>query len=161
MAERTVGEIVRGRPVYVVQEADSVLDAARYMTEYKVKAVPVLAQDHLVGIFSERDLMTRVVAPGLGPASTKVGEVMTPIQSPEAATLDIHTTSADALATMKRLDAQYLPVTVGIRLIGCVSLQELQSTQIEHWETGTGLPSGLTPRDGIHSKPEPHMAKES
>ena len=131
MEERTVGKIVRGRPVYVVQEDDSVLDAARYMTEYRVEAVPVLAQDRLVGIFSGRDLMTRVVALGLDPASTKVGEVMTPTL-PAVGSLGVETLAADitcqdALATMKRLDSNHLPVTAGGHLIGCVSLQELQA----------------------------------
>jgi CBS domain-containing protein len=134
MGERTIGEIVLGRPVYVVQEANSVLDAARYMTEYEAEAVPVLSNDHLVGLFSERDLMTRVVAAGLDPASTRVGAVMTPIQSIEIAILDRNTSSQEALAAMKRLGAHHLPVTAGKRLIGCVSLQELQATWMEHQE---------------------------
>jgi CBS domain-containing protein len=70
--------------VYVVSEDGSVLDVARYMTRYQIGAVPVLDKTYRpgvfaeqVGIFSEQDLMTRVVAQGLDPASTKVGEVMT------------------------------------------------------------------------------------
>ena len=139
MEERTVGEIVLGRPVYVVQKADCVLDAARYMTEYKAEAVPVLSDDRLVGIFTERDLMTRVVAAGLDPASTRVGAVMTPIQSTNSVALDKNTSSQDALAAMKRLDVHHLPVTDERRLIGCVSLRELHATQIEHQETKRSL----------------------
>jgi len=127
MGKRTVGEIVLGRPVYVVQEADYVLDVARYMTEYKAEAVPVLSDDRLVGIFSERDLMTRVVAAGLDPRSTRVRAVMTPIQSANAVALDRDTSSQEALAAMKQLNAHHLPVTAGRRLVGCVSLQELQA----------------------------------
>ena len=74
---RTVGEIVRGRPVYVVQENNSVLEAARYMTEYQIGAVPVLAEGQLTGIISERDVMAYVVAQELDPVSTKVNQVMT------------------------------------------------------------------------------------
>ncbi|MFW9817877.1 MAG: cyclic nucleotide-binding/CBS domain-containing protein [Candidatus Thorarchaeota archaeon] len=134
MGERTVGEIVLGRPVYVVRQADYVLDAARYMTEYKVEAVPVLSDDRLVGIFSERDLLTRVVAAGLDPALTQVGTVMTPIHSPEEVALDKDTSSGEALAAMQRLDVNHLPVTAEQRLIGCVSFWELQATQMERAE---------------------------
>ena len=134
MQERTVGELVRSRPLYVVQEADSVLDVARYMTKYQAKAVPVLAGDQLVGIFAEQDLMARVVALRLDPALTKVGEVMTPTLSAKVMALHADTTWKEALATMKQLDTHHLPVTAGKRLIGCVSLQELQAAEIEHQE---------------------------
>ncbi len=50
---KTVGEIVQGRPVYFVLEDDSVLHAARYLTEHQIGAVPVLAKGYQVGIFSE------------------------------------------------------------------------------------------------------------
>ena len=49
MKEKTVGEVVRGRPVYVVQRNDSVVDAVRYMTQYRVGAVPVLLEGDIVG----------------------------------------------------------------------------------------------------------------
>jgi heterodisulfide reductase subunit C len=112
--------------VYVVQENNSVLDAARYMTEYRVRAVPVLAEGDLVGIFSEQDLMTRVVALGQDPARTKVSEVMTT----KVAVLGTDVTCRDALTTMKQLRIRHLPVMTGKRLVGCVSLQELQ-TEVE------------------------------
>jgi heterodisulfide reductase subunit C/CBS domain-containing protein len=120
----TVGEIVRGRPVYLVQEDDSVLDAARYMTEYRAGAVPVLSGETLVGLLAERDLMTRVVAPGLDPASTRVGQVMTT----KVAVLSAESTCQEAIAIMQRLGVHYLPVVARERLLGCVSLQELQQT---------------------------------
>ena len=69
---KTVGEVVRGRPVYVVQRSNSVLDAVRYMTQYRVGAVPVLAEGDIVGIMSERDVMTRVVTRELDPALTEI-----------------------------------------------------------------------------------------
>ena len=127
MKEKTVGEIVRGRPVYVVQEDDFVVDAARYMTEYQAGAVPVLAEGDLVGMFTERDLMTRVVARELDPASTKVREVMTRKVTP----LGNDSTCNEALVTMKRLHIRHLPVVAGDRLAGCVSLGELQVEETE------------------------------
>lgn len=134
MKEKTVGEIVRERPVHFVVEDDSALDAARYMTEHQIGAVPVLAKGYevgilsdQVGIFSERDLMTRVVAQGLNPASTTIGEVMTR----KVVTLDGDSTCKDALAIMKQLHVRHLPVMIGKRIIGCVSIRELQGVDIE------------------------------
>jgi len=127
MKAKTVGEIVKGHPVYVVQEDDSVLDAARYMTEYQVGAVTVLKEGQLVGIISERDLMTRVIAQGLDPASTCVNEVMTR----EVMVLEHSTSCQDALTRMKQLHIRHMPVMTGKRIIGCVSLRELQTMQKE------------------------------
>ncbi|MBC8444815.1 MAG: CBS domain-containing protein [Chloroflexi bacterium] len=130
MVKRTVGEVVKGRPVYVVQEDDLVLDAARYMTEYRVGAVPVLSDGSLAGIFSERDLMTRVVAQGLDPAQTVIREVMTT----KVAVLGLDSTCTDALAVMRQLRIHHLPVVNGKRLVGFVSRKELQAVEQEAQE---------------------------
>jgi CBS domain-containing protein len=132
--DKTVGEIVQGRPVYVVAEDNSVLDVARYMMEHQIGAVPVLAEGYRpgifadqVGIFSERDLMTRVVAQGLDPAATEVGQVMTR----EVAVLGEDRTYRDALAVMKQLHVRHLPVLVGKRIVGCVSIRDLREAEVE------------------------------
>lgn len=135
MKAKTVGDIVRGRPVYVVRESDSVLDAARYMTEYEVGAVPVLAESELVGVFSERDLTTRVVAQELDPAQTKVGEVMTR----EVPVLAEDSTCEATLATMRQLGVSHLPVTAGKRLVGCVSIGALLSVKPGPADATTGF----------------------
>ena len=118
---------MRGRPVYVVQRNDSVLDAVRYMTQYQVGAVPVLAEGDIVGIMSERDVMIRVVTQELNPALTKVGEVMTR----EVAVLGEDCTCECALAVMTRLHVRHLPVVAGKWLVGCVSLRELREAEIK------------------------------
>jgi CBS domain-containing protein len=124
---KTVGEVVRGRPVYVVRQDDSVLDAVRYMTEYQTGAVPVLVEGDVVGIISERDVMTRVVAQGLDPASTKIVEVMTR----RVAVLGEDRTYEDALAIMEQLHVRHLPVMAGRRLTGCISIRELREVEVE------------------------------
>jgi heterodisulfide reductase subunit C/CBS domain-containing protein len=127
METRKVGEITRNRPVYVVQESDSVLDAARYMTEYGVEAVPVLDDGRLVGMFAGRDLVARVVALGLDPATTRVGQVMTD----KVAVVDADSSCDDAAALMDRVQVRHLPVLAGTRLVGCVSLRDLQTVESE------------------------------
>ena len=140
MKAKTVGDIVRGRPVYVVRESDSVLDAARYMTEYEVGAVPVLAESELVGVFSERDLTTRVVAQELDPAQTKVGEVMTR----EVPVLAEDSTCEATLATMRQFGVCHLPVTAGKRLVGCVSIEALLLVKPGPADATTGYVSSPT-----------------
>jgi CBS domain-containing protein len=127
MKEMTLGEIVRYRPMYVVQQDNSVLDAVRYMTEYRIGAVTVLSEGDVVGIFSERDVMTRVVVGRLDSHSTKVGEVMTK----KVAVLGEDCTYQDALAIMEQLHIRHLPVMAGKRLTGCVSIRELREVEVE------------------------------
>src|SRR5580658_5496576 len=73
----TLRDLVKDRKVYSVEATRTVLEAARYMMEHNVGAVPVLRNGELVGILSERDIMNRVVAVGRTPGTTAVSEVMT------------------------------------------------------------------------------------
>jgi CBS domain-containing protein len=129
-----VGDIVRGRPTYFVVESDAVLEAARYMTEHRIGAVPVLDDRYRpgvfvdqVGFFSERDLMTRVVAAGLDPAQTTVGEVMTE----KVVVLDPQSTCREAVAIMNRRHIRHLPVLAGKQLLGTVSIRDLQEAEAD------------------------------
>lgn len=131
MKEKTLREIVRGRPVYVVRQDDSVLDAVRYMTAYQIGAVPVLAEGDVVGIISERDVMARVVVQELDLASTRVGEVMTR----KVAVLGTDRTCKDALAIMEQLHIRHLPIMAGKRLAGCVSIRGLREAEVEAQES--------------------------
>jgi len=82
----TLREIVKDRKVYSIDAARTVLEAARFMMENNVGALPVLRNGELAGIFSERDIMNRVVAAGRQPGYTAVSEVMT--ANPRAVHLD-------------------------------------------------------------------------
>ena len=74
---KTIGEIIQGHPLFHVKSSDTVRDVAKMMSDKNVGAVAVLDSGRLVGIFSERDLMKRVVAAGLNPEKTSVVKVMT------------------------------------------------------------------------------------
>ncbi len=69
--------VLRKRGVISLPPTASVHDAAVTMTEGRVGAIPILDGERLLGIFSERDLMTRVVVRGLDARATAVSEVMT------------------------------------------------------------------------------------
>ena len=73
----TLRDLVKDRRVYSIDAGHTVLEAARFMMEHNIGALPVVRNGELAGIFSERDIMNRVVAVGRNPAYTAVSEVMT------------------------------------------------------------------------------------
>ena len=73
---RSVKAILGDRETIVVARSASIADAARLMAAHHIGALPVLDGDRLVGIFTERDVLTRIVAAGRNPDTTRVGDVM-------------------------------------------------------------------------------------
>lgn len=116
-----IRDVIRGNALHTVQPSQMVREVARYMTESRVGAVPVIEGDRLVGIFSERDLMTRVVAPGLNPDTTTVGSVMTK----DIVVADADETTGACVARMKQLHVRHLPVVSGDKLVGMLSVRNL------------------------------------
>jgi CBS domain-containing protein len=103
------------------QSHQTVLEVARLMVEHNIGAVPVLKDGHLIGIFSERDLMSRVVVHGKDPAQTPVSEVMTedPLTVAPNDAIDM------CMTLMKRHGFRHLPVCTGGELKGVVSLRDI------------------------------------
>jgi len=126
----TLRELVKDRRLYSVDAGRTVLEAARYMMEHNVGAVPVVRSGDLVGILSERDIMNRVVAVGRTPGTTDVSEVMTP--NPRAVPAD--ETIEECLFIMREFGFRHLPIVDGKQLKGLVSLRDVlmhQAAEIE------------------------------
>src|SRR5215471_14152711 len=70
-------DLIKDQETYRADVSQTVLELAQAMVDRNIGAVPVLREGELIGIFSERDLMRRVVAAGLDPSTTLVGDVMT------------------------------------------------------------------------------------
>jgi CBS domain-containing protein len=117
----TLREIVKDRKVYSVESTRTVLEAARYMMEHNVGAVPVLRSGELTGILSERDIMNRVVAVGRTPGTTAVSEVMT--ANPRAVSAD--ESIEECLFIMREFGFRHLPIVDGKELKGLVSLRDI------------------------------------
>ena len=117
----TLRELVKDRRVYSIKDNHTVLEAARYMMEHNVGAVPVLREGRLAGIFSERDVMNRVVAVGRTPGTTAVSEVMTANPRSVAADESIE----ECLFIMREFGFRHLPVVDGTELKGLVSLRDV------------------------------------
>jgi CBS domain-containing protein len=126
----TLRQLVKDRRLYSVKDSNTVLEAARYMMEYNIGAVPVLRDGDLAGILSERDIMNRVVAVGRTPGTTAVSEVMTP--NPRAVAAD--ETIDECLFIMREFGFRHLPVVDGKDLKGVVSLRDVlmhQSAELQ------------------------------
>ena len=114
----------KGQHVYVTSPAQTILDAIKTMQEKKVGALLVVDDGKPVGIFTERDIMNRVVACECNPAETAVSEVMT--NDLVAVGPDTTVQQAMAIVTDKRV--RHLPVMDGDDLLGVVS-----SGDLTHW----------------------------
>jgi CBS domain-containing protein len=121
----------KGGEVIAVRPSDTVLHAATLMNERGIGGLLVLNDGEPVGIFTERDVLRRIVARGLDPASTLVGDAMSApvtIARPE-----LTTEECAALMTERRL--RHLPVREGDRLTGVVTIGDILAFQVSEQQT--------------------------
>ena len=113
--------IMREGFLFAVRNDATVSDATRTMSEKNVGIVVVLEDNRLIGVFSERDAVRRVLAKGLDPISTPVAQVMT-------TELVVANESDDSRAAMRRMDAaniRHLPVCRGTQVVSMLSIRDL------------------------------------
>jgi CBS domain-containing protein len=123
-------ELVKNRKVHSVDSGATVLEAARLMMDHNIGAIPVLRNGELAGIFSERDIMNRVVAAGRTPGHTAVSEVMTP--NPRSVKID--ETIEECLFLMNEFGFRHLCIVEGNELKGLVSLRDILTQQAKDIE---------------------------
>lgn len=111
----------KGRHVYTVERTATVAEAVRQMNEKGIGALLVLDGSRPVGIFTERDVLRRVVDADRDPALTRVGEVMT--RDLITITPEWHVEEAMALMTRRR--CRHLPVVENERVVGMISIGDL------------------------------------
>jgi CBS domain-containing protein len=117
----TLAQVIRNRGLVSAQPGEDVLCVARRMSEAGVGAIIVLDGDGLVGVFSERDLMTRVVVARRDPAETPVSAVMTR----DVVTAEIGDKVDACEDKMRRAGCRHLPVLAQGRVIGMISMRDL------------------------------------
>lgn len=125
-----VYELVKDRRVYSIAGDRSVLEAARFMMEHSIGALPVLNGEELVGIISERDVMNRVVAQGRQPGTTRVSEVMTA----RPRTVSSQETIENCLFIMREFGFRHLPICDDKQLKGLVSSRDILMRQLAERE---------------------------
>lgn len=109
------------RPVIRIHEDATVLEAARLMNENRIGAVVVTSGERVIGIFTERDVLNRVVAAQRMAGAVRVGEVMTApvaVCAPE-------TTRDECRSVMRHKRVRHLPVVADNQLVGMISVGDL------------------------------------
>jgi signal-transduction protein with cAMP-binding, CBS, and nucleotidyltransferase domain len=114
-------DLIKDQDTYQAELGYTVLQTVRAMVQRNLGAVPIVHKGKLVGIFSERDLMSRVVAEGRDPRSTCMAEVMTD----DPLTITMNEDVSDCMVLMRRHSFRHLPVCHEGHLIGMVSLRDI------------------------------------
>ena len=123
----TIRHVVCDREPYSVRDTASAMDAAEYMASRNIGAVCVLdEQGKLCGIFSERDLLNRVVVRKLDPSSVRIRDVM----SEPRAVIDCKDSPHDALERMELVGSRHLPVVDGDNFVGMLSMRDIMRVEI-------------------------------
>ncbi len=114
-------DLIKNQDTYQADIGQTVLETVCAMVERNIGAVPVLDNGQLVGIFSERDLMKRVVAEGRDPRTTSLAEVMTD----DPLTISLNEELGNCMSVMRRNNFRHLPVCHEGKLVAMVSLRDI------------------------------------
>ncbi len=121
--KRTIAEVLsrKGNDVLTIAHTSTVYEAIEKMEENRVGSIIVMDGDDVVGIFTERDYLRRIVIQGRTSKTTRVEEVMTG----HLVCVDPSYTVNECLAIMTEKKFRHLPVIDGGRLAGIVSIGDL------------------------------------
>ncbi len=129
MFDRPVRSVMQRRKVLKAPPQTLVSKAAKLMATKNVGAVMVVDEERLVGIFTERDIVVRVVAPGLDARTTRLADVMTA----KPHTVDPDQPFGYALFVMYEKGFRHLPVVEDGRPIGIVSSRSAMDPDLEEF----------------------------
>lgn len=116
---------IKGGAIASLPPQATVLEAAQLMNDRHIGSVLVTEGNQLVGIFTERDVLRRVVAERRDPATTTVADVMT---SPVACAAP-HTTLDEIRTVMRDKRIRHVPVVNGGGVLGMISLGDLNKAE--------------------------------
>lgn len=120
MPSRKIRKVIENRPILCATPELTVREAASLMSSEHVGSIMVIESDHLIGIFTERDALTRVLAAGGNPDQFKLRDVMT--ASPR--TIDLERPLGHALHMMYEGGFRHVPVTQHGKVVGMVSARD-------------------------------------
>ena len=138
-------DLIKNQDTYQADIGQTVLETVRAMVERNIGAVPVLHNGQLVGIFSERDLMKRVVAEGRDPRTTSLAEAMTD----DPLTISLNEELGNCMSVMRRNNFRHLPVCHEGKLVAMVSSRDIQLQDLTDKDDEARMM-----RAYIHSVPE-------
>lgn len=120
MPKRIIRDVIASRNLHTVTGDTTVLAAAQKMAAQKIGALLVVDGGSLIGIFTERDALSRVLAKGIDPVTTPLSSVMTA----KPLTIAADKPLAHALLIMDDNGFRHMPVIDGGKLAGIVSVRD-------------------------------------
>jgi CBS domain-containing protein len=127
----TLKEILKERNIFTIESGSSVKDTIKYMASKGVGLVPVMKNEKLIGVFSERDLVKRVIALDKDLNSTLVDEVM----SANLIIAKIDESNESVLAKMKEAKTRHILIIENEKLVGVLSLRDLLEIDLNQCKT--------------------------
>jgi len=124
---KTLRQIMRHGFIFTHQRTATVADACRTMAAHNVGIVAVVDGERLCGVFSERDVVRRVVDRRLDAARTRLEDVMTS----DLVVADVDEDYQSAMSKMDQANIRHLPVVSGDRFLSMLSIRDLMRVAIE------------------------------
>jgi CBS domain-containing protein len=122
-----IRDVIRNREPYSTKASATVQEAAQFMADRNIGAVCVVDETgQLLGVFSERDILKRIVVAGRNPHDVRVGEVTSDLR----AVIRCDETPHQALERMERIGTRHLPVMDGERWVGMLSIRDLLRVEV-------------------------------
>ena len=122
-----IKDVIRNREPYSITDSTTVQEAAEFMAARNIGAVCVLDDNgKLLGVFSERDVLNRIVVACRDPHTVRVGEVTSDLR----AVIRCDETPHQALERMERIGTRHLPVLDGERWVGMLSMRDLLRVEV-------------------------------
>jgi CBS domain-containing protein len=122
-----IRDVIRNREPYSTSATATVQEAAEFMAERNIGAVCVVDErGRLLGVFSERDILNRVVVLERDPHIVRVGDVTSELR----AVIQADETPHQALERMEQIGSRHLPVVDGERWVGMLSMRDLLRVEV-------------------------------
>lgn len=129
MPQRPIRRIIQNQSIVAAPANTTVLEATLLMKKSRFGALPVVDQGRLVGIFTERDALFRVLAERRDPGNTVLADVMT--RNPQ--TIHPDRPFGHALHMMYEGEFRHVPVIENGRLIGMISARDALGPELEEF----------------------------
>jgi CBS domain-containing protein len=122
-----IRDVIRNREPYSTKASATVQEVAEFMAERNIGAICVVDdRGQLLGVFSERDVMKRVVVAKRDPLAVTVGDVTSELR----AVIQCDETPHQALERMEQIGSRHLPVLDGERWVGMLSMRDLLRVEV-------------------------------
>ena len=122
-----IRHVIRDREPYSMRDTATVQEAAEFMASRNIGAVCIVDDSgKLLGVFSERDVVKRVVVQHRDPATVKIGDVLSELR----AVINCDETPHQALERMELIGTRHLPVVDGERWVGMLSMRDLMRVEL-------------------------------